>query len=267
MRLPLGIAAIALALLAPAWAGSEFDIPDRDSGALAAAIAAANRSTVPQRIRLAPGGLYTFDGAQHPVALPAITGRIEIDGRGAEIRRYGRGPLTLLEVDAGGSLLLRDLTLAEGNHGALRNRGSLRLDSVRVLDSDGEGLRAVVLNHGRLEAVDSEFAFNRVDGAGRDAGTVVNHGELHLLRTRFEGNRLSRRWPSLAAAAAVLNHGSLHVDGVEFVANGIDDGFGGLGADAVLNLDGGRVSGPLPAGALVEEVPLVAQRPRGGGVR
>jgi hypothetical protein len=260
MRTPSPLlAALALALTAPALA-ADVDIGNRDPDGLAAAMQVANDTPGEHRIRLAAGGLYTLDGAPGGRRLPVVTGRLVIDGRGAEIRRYGKGPLTLIEVADGAELTLANLTLAEGNHGALRNFGQLALQSVRIVDSSGEGLRGVVVNHGSLRAEDSLFAWNRVDGAGRDAGTVINHGDLQLLRSRIEGNRVSRRWPSLAVAGAVLNHGRLAIEDCDIIDNAIDDDFGGLAADGVLNLDTGSVDGQLAPGLVRQErAPLAAR--------
>ena len=235
------------------------DLPDRDGRALAAAIEAANARPGSAPIRLAAGGLYTFDGAAGTAALPTITGEVVIEGRGAEIRRYGKGPISLFEVAPGGRLTLRELTLAEGNLGAIRNHGTLILQRVQVVDCAGDGMRGVLVNFGTLLASDSLVAFNRVDGIGRDAGTLVNHGEMTLARTRIEHNRISRRWPAPAVAGAVLNRGLLRVEDLQLADNGIDDRHDGPAAEAILNLDGGRVVGQLAPGQLVEERQLVAR--------
>jgi hypothetical protein len=260
MRLPVFTASLlALALATPSHA-SDIHVPNRDPDALAAAMRLANAQPGSHRITLAPGGLYTLDAAPGGHTLPVVTGTLVIDGQGAEIRRYGKGPLTLVEVAEGARLTLIDVTLAEGNHGALRNLGHVDLQSVRIVDSSGEGMRGVVVNHGSLRVEDSLFAWNSVAGAGRDAGTVVNHGEMHLLRSRIEGNRVSRRWPSLAIAAAVLNHGRVSIEDSDFVDNAVDDDFGGLATHGVLNLDSGRVDGEIAPGLVEQERPPLAAR-------
>jgi hypothetical protein len=236
--------ALLLCSCATSLAAREITLANRDSAGLIAAIEAANADRGITRIQLAAGGLYTLAA---PVAggagLPRIHATLQIDGRGAEIRRYGRDPMLLLDVAPDADLTLRDLTLAEGNLGVIRNRGRLRLENVAVLDSSGEGLRGALVNHGLLEADGSLFGWNQVQDAGRDAATLINHGVMRLRRCRFEGNQLSRRHPSLAAAGAVLNHGRLWLDEVEFVGNEVDDGFGGLASSGVLNLDSGEVLG------------------------
>lgn len=230
--------------LVPTALGRELQVANRDSAGLVAAIERANTDPTIEAIHLAAGGLYTLSLPQTGrLGLPSVQGRLLIDGHGAEIRRYGRAPMTLIDVAPAADLVLRDLTLAEGNRGALRNRGRLRLEQVAVVDSNGDGLRGVVINHGLLEASDSLFGWNDVHDAGRDAATLINHGVLRLRRCRFEGNLLSRRYPTLAAAGAVLNHGRLWLDDVAFVDNEVIDPYGGLASASVVNLDSGEVSG------------------------
>lgn len=225
-------------------AAAEFHVANRDSAGLAAAIEAASQQPGIHRIVLAEGGIYTIDDARPgALGMPSLGGRIEIDGRGAEIRRYCDAGLTLLEVASRGEVTLRNLTLAEGSLGAIRNFGRLMLDDVRVTDNAGEAARAIIVNHGELRLEDSLIGYNEIHGAGRDAGTVLNFGHLEVVDTRFEGNSLSRRYPSLAAAGAVLNHGELYLGGLRVEDNRIIDEWDGLATPAILNLDGGRVEG------------------------
>jgi hypothetical protein len=237
-------ACLSLALACLPAAAAEFHIANRDSDGLSAAIEAANRQPGIHRIVLAEGGIYTLDAARPgALGLPSLRGRIEIDGRGAEIRRYSDASLTLLEVASSGEATLRNLTLAEGSLGAVRNFGRLMLDRVQVTDNAGEAARAIIVNHGQLRLDGSLIGYNAIHGAGRDAGTVLNFGLLEIVDTRFEANSLSRRYPSLAAAGAVLNHGELRLGGLAVEGNRIIDEWDGLATPAILNLDGGTVEG------------------------
>ncbi len=235
---------LTLALAALPASAAEFHVANRDTAGLVAAIEAASQQAGIHRIVLAEGGLYTIEAAgPGALGLPSVRGRIEIDGRGAEIRCYCDASLTLLEVAATGQATLRDLTLAEGTLGAVRNFGRLMLDRVQVTDNAGEAARAIIVNHGELRLDGSLIGYNEIHGAGRDAGTVLNFGHLEVVDTRFEGNSLSRRYPSLAAAGAVLNHGELRLGGLQVEDNRIVDEWNGLATPAILNLDGGRVEG------------------------
>jgi len=256
LRLPLLCMWIVLlpGLSAAAAADDTIRIADRDTAALIRAIEQANLATGPTRIALAAGGLYTLDAAQPgQLGLPAIRGRLAIDGHGAEIRRYSPASMTLLEIAPGADVELSRLTLAEGSLGAIRNRGRLRLQSVVVSDSTGEALRGIVVNHGDMQASDSVFAWNRVEAGGRDIGTIINHGRLELRRSSITDNRLSRQFGTLAAAGAVLNFGALRLDDVDVGRNAIDDELGGLAYPAVVNLDSGRINGTVIPGQVFEE--------------
>jgi len=237
---------LALALLSAGTTASATDlvIGNRDTAALRSAIAtAAADPDQPYRIVLATGGIYTLsDTLPGRLGLPPLAGKVTIDGRGAEIRRYSDRAMTLLRVDAGATVSLANLTLAEGNLGAIRNLGKLTLDHVKVTDNSGEGARGIIVNHGSLLVRDTEISHNEVHGSGRDAGTLVNFGELTLSHTLIARNSLSRRYPSLATAT-VLNHGQLTLADSNFTDNSVIDEFGGLISTAVLNLMGGRVEG------------------------
>ncbi len=250
-----------LSLIATSASASatEQHIANRDSQALADAFAAASaRPDLEHKIVLAEGGLYTLEQTgPGRLGLPAIRGRLEIDGRGAEIRRYSSGPMTLLQIEAGAKVRLVNLTLAEGNLGAVRNLGDLTLDRVRISDSSGEAARGIIVNHGQMRIEDSELSHNEVHGSGRDAGTVLNYGRLVMSDTRVVNNSLSRRYPSLATAA-VLNYGWLHLNGSSFEGNTVLDEHGGLSSAAVLNLLGGQVEGDSSRWVSDERIELVA---------
>ena len=139
--------------------------------------------------------------------MPSITGELTIEGNGAEIRSYADGDVALLEVGREGNVTLRDLALAEGSDGAIRNFGTLRLVSTRVLDSTGNRSSSIVLNRGRLQMVDSIVAFNSLDGSERDSGTVLNYGELLLDNARVHDNFVAH------GVNGVLNLGRGRIEG------------------------------------------------------
>ena len=139
--------------------------------------------------------------------MPSITGELTIEGNGAEIRSYADGDVALLEVGREGNVTLRDLALAEGSDGAIRNFGTLRLVSTRVLDSTGNRSSSIVLNRGRLQMEDSIVAFNSLDGSERDSGTVQNYGELLLDNARVHDNFVAH------GVNGVLNLGRGRIEG------------------------------------------------------
>lgn len=83
-------------------------------------------------------------------------------------------------------MTLRDLALAEGSDGAIRNFGTLRLVSTQVLDSTGNRSSSIVLNRGRLQM---ELVKN-----ARMHDNFVAHGVngvLNLGRGSIEGETAS----------------------------------------------------------------------------
>jgi hypothetical protein len=248
-----------------AGCGTRTEVRNLDTRGLIAAIQAANERPGADVIHLAPGGLYMLRDAPRDATtlLPPITDDLRIEGNGAEIRRDADGRRALVEVAPGANVRLQSLTLAEGSDGAIRNYGTLRLDSVRVTDSFGggspHGATAIVLNHGLLEASDSEIAYNLLPTSARDAGTVVNYGELRLRNTAIHDNTTQSGHPGLAAAGAVLNLGTLQVQHASLADNRAEDGeqVDALAFPAVLNLGNGHVEGDLPR-VQVREAGMVA---------
>ena len=234
--------------------GTRTEVRNLDTRGLIAAIRAANARPGNDVIRLAPKGLYTLRWAPRDATtwLPPIGDDLRIEGNGDEIRRDADGRRALVEVAPGANVRLQSLTLAEGSDGAIRNYGTLRLDAVRVTDSFGggspAGATAIVLNHGLLEASDSEIAYNLLPTSARDAGTVVNYGELRLRNTSIHDNTTQSGHPGLAAAGAVLNLGKLQVQHARIADNRAEDGehAEALAFPAVLNLGNGHVEGDLP---------------------
>ena len=234
---------------------TEIEVANNDSNALIQAIRVANANPGKDRIKLAHRGLYVLrDAAEAGLLLPAITGELTIDGDGSEIRSYAAGRVALLQVEQDADVTLRNLSLAEGTNGAIRNFGKLKLEAARIVDSTGTRVSAIVLNHGQMIAQDSELAYNNLEGSERDAGTVLNYGDLRLDNTRIHDNRVQRVHPSQVAAGAVLNMGTLRMRAAHLENNSADDSArnddkpGYLSFAGVLNLGNGRVEGKVPAG-------------------
>lgn len=232
--------------------GNTVDIANNDSAGLVQAIREANARPGHDTLRLARNGFYILANPAEPgLLLPAVQGELTIEGNHAEIRGYSDKPAAILQLDEASDVTIRHLVLAEGNDGALRNYGHLRMNNVAVVDSSVASLPAIVLNHGRLEATDSQIAYNLLLANRRDAGTVLNYGELELERTRIHDNRTVGRSRTLAAAGGILNFGTVKADGLQLEDNELagDDSpllsFGGI-----LNLGNGKVIGTTPEAAV-----------------
>ncbi len=200
---------LACSLALPACACTrETTIADHDGKALVDALAAAQSGTGPHRIILARHGSYVLTSpSETGLLLPSITGELTIEGNGAEIRSYADGAIALLEIGREGNVTLRDLALAEGTDGAIRNFGVLHLISTRVQDSTGNRSSSIVLNHGKLLMEDSTVAFNSLDGDERDSGMVLNYGDLLVDNARVQDNVISH------GVNGVLNLGRGRIEG------------------------------------------------------
>jgi hypothetical protein len=202
-----------LALLASACT-RETTIADHDGQALVAALRAAQAGSGSQRIVLARRGSYVLSApSETGLLLPSITGKLTIEGNGAEIRSYHDGNIALLEVGREGDVTLRNLALAEGSDGAIRNFGNLRLVSTRVFDSTGNRASSIVLNRGRLQLQDSVLAHNSLDGDERDTSIVLNYGELLLDKARVQDNFVAH------GVNGVLNLGRGRIEGDSVAIN------------------------------------------------
>lgn len=253
-----------LGMLAICGCSREIELANNDATGLVDAIRRANSTPGGDTIRLARNGLYILQAEAEPgLLLPAIRGKLRIEGNGAEVRGYTSNRVALVEVAAGSDVLLRQLSLAEGSDGAIRNFGKLKLQSTRVVDSIGTGVSAIVLNHGQLVAEESEFAYNALGSSLRDSGTVLNYGDLRLAGSRIHDNRVEPSRPGTLAAGAVLNMGTLHVKEVRLDNNSTGDltdagRNGAAGVPGVLNLGNGTVQGKLPAGVATDGMELIA---------
>ena len=253
MRPPKALLLIAgLTALAGCSRSIETEIANNDSAGLVEAIRQANARPGHDTIRLARNGLYVLGTpAQAGLLLPPIQGEMTIEGNYAEIRGYSDKPAAILEVEQGAELSIANLVLAEGTDGALRNYGDLRLLKVSIVDSSVAAMPAIVLNHGRIVAEDSDIAYNLLLANRRDAGTVLNYGDLELEQSRIHSNRAVGREPSLASSGGILNFGSVKVDGLLLEDNEVaSDELPNLSFGGILNLGNGRVTGATPIGAV-----------------
>lgn len=237
---------LALLLLAACSPAHATEIPNRDGAALIRAMQEAARSPEPRRILLHPGGLYTLSSTDsNGLALPPIRGRLTIEGRGAEIRSWTHRPMHFIDVQPGGEAVLRDLTLAEASDGAIRNHGRLRLERVVISDSRARGDAPILWNRGEMLLQDSRIDHNLVHAPAGRASLLRNEGVLSLQNSRLHGNRIShtQQWP--LNAAALWNRGALRAEAVSLSDNEVNTLIGAAELPALVNVEGGQLSGEL----------------------
>jgi hypothetical protein len=243
---------LGLATLAGCSKGVEIEVANNDSAALVRAIRLANETPGHHTIRLARNGLYILGGeAEAGLLLPNIRGELSIEGNYAEIRGYSAHPAAILHIEDGARVELQNLVVAEGTDGAIRNYGNLKLENVSIVDSSVRTLPAIVLNHGYIEASDTEIAYNLLLSNRRDAGTVLNYGEMDLESSSIHGNRTIGRDRAVAAAGGVLNFGRITANGLLLEDNELPgDDIPSLSFGGILNLGNGHFSGTTSAGAV-----------------
>lgn len=241
-----------LTTLAGCSRGLDVEIANNDSAGLVKALREANARPGHDTVRLARNGLYILGTPAEPgLLLPSLQGELTIEGNHAELRGYSDKPAAILEVQQQAQVRIANLVLAEGNDGAVRNYGGLRLENVAIVDSSVANMPAIVLNHGRLEAVDSQIAFNLLLANRRDAGTVLNYGDIELERARIHDNRAVGRQPTVAAAGGILNFGRVKTDGLLIADNDLaTEDAPPLSFGGILNLGNGHVTGTAPAEAI-----------------
>src|SRR5262245_58257226 len=134
--------------------------------------------------------------------LPSITGRLTIQGAGADVTILdGGGLVRLLHIAATGRVTLQGLTIQHGQSrgilgsldagGAIFNRGHLTLSETVVRDSVTATrtgpVAGGILNLGTLRILDSRVTHNTTSGVGWGAG-IASQGTLHILRSTIEDN-------------------------------------------------------------------------------
>jgi hypothetical protein len=245
---------VAVAGLSACARDDAIEIPNNDVNSLVAAIRSANSTPGHQTIRLARNGLYVLSKeAEAGLLLPTVRGDLTIQGNYAEVRGYSGKPAALLQVEDGAAVWLENMALAEGTDGAVRNFGNLTLQHVAIVDSSVHQASAIVLNHGRIEASDSEIAYNLLLANSRDCGTVLNFGEIELTTTRIHDNRALGRYPTTAVAGGILNFGSVQADGLMLEDNQLpDEELPSLNFGGILNLGNGRFVGSTSADSVRE---------------
>lgn len=181
------------------------DGPDGGVVALALAIGAANDFPNPTTITLAKNGTYVLTGA-----LPNITSKITINGRGSTID--GADTYQVFSVGAGGGdLTLKDLTVTGGSAsdgGGIWNQGALTLqDSTISGNSAGEDGGGIFNYDGTVSIRNSTISGNTAAFVG-GGGLFNSGGTVDIDRSIIDGNMAPN-------GAAIFNSGSsaiLHID-------------------------------------------------------
>ncbi len=147
-------------------------------------------------------GIITLVGSE----LPPIEADVTIDGSGQDVTVDGAGSFRVLEVNAGASLMLKNLTIANGtasdSGGAINNNGALVVvNTMFTGNSSIPGLGGAIASNGSLTIQNSNFSGNSApNGGGAAVFIFPSSGSPTTINDSwFSGNT------SAAGGAAVLN--------------------------------------------------------------
>lgn len=243
----------ALVLIAPPANAADTDVPC-DASALVAAVAAANASSVPDVLSLAPNCVYRLTAPAVPGGedgLPAIAGTLTVHGNGATIARAADAPRFRL-ISNWGDLSLDHVTLT-GGHAP---------DAVGT-DSYGEGNQGdsggAIQNWGPLTISDSVLTGNAAGAGapGADATATTSAGRGGLggsggAISSYSSSSVPLTITGSTISGNVSGPGGRGGDGIGATA-GARGGSGGFGGGvhtvggAALRISGGLVTGNAAA--------------------
>jgi CSLREA domain-containing protein len=220
VKLTLGLAALACALALPSAvsagvSGTTITVnttADNTGGpgcTLRDAITAANTDAVTGGCT-AGRGADTIDFSVSGqinllTTLPAVAGRLAIEGSDQNITVSGQGAVRVLEVSAGASLTLDGISIADGD---AANAGG-------------------ILNNGTTVVRNSSLSGNFAEDFGNGGGiwNTVG-GKLTVRNCTFSANGASESTPSPPSGGGIYNDGKALVVNSTFADNGADHGGG-----------------------------------------
>jgi hypothetical protein len=218
------------------------------------AVAAANAAAGEQLIVLDKDASYDLTEVDHQNeggnGLPAITGKLRIDGNGATIRRSdaaGTPVFRLLRIDKGGELTLDRLTLRNGSTtrgfdgAAIWNVGRLTLTNCTLESNHSGDDGGAIRSDGILNVADSLIRGNSARwrggvGGGVQTSTQFGSAETLLERTRLENNEA---W---AGGGALWLMGTTRLVDTRLTGNRAGDRGGGILNYGALEMRGATVT-------------------------
>jgi hypothetical protein len=208
------------------------------------AIAAANTCSSGMTVTIPAGSRIVF-GAPPPDAgttpaetiFPAISGRLVIQGNGAELGRLpaaGVPPDRYFFIRPSGDLTISNLSLQGGGGdsgpsfgGAFLNHGALTLQDVDIAASRA-GTGGAIDNRGRLTIRGGRYLDNRASGCDEHGGGAIRNAEGAVATIAGSGFTANQ-----GCGGAIYNQGRIDVTGASFA-----DNRGGSGDDNTYNHGG-----------------------------
>jgi hypothetical protein len=194
---------------------------DSGSGSLRQAITDANTTTGTHTITFSIGGMIPLGSP-----LPAIpSGKtITIDGVGQSVTISGNSTVRVIEVNAGATLYLRNLTVTQGSSssgGGANNIGTLNVANCTFSTNSSTTGGGGISNSGTLTVTSSTFSGNT---ASVEGGAIQNNsgGTATVVNSTFSGN-------SALYGGGISNSGTLNVTNNTFSGNTVSGGGSGAG--------------------------------------
>ncbi|MFI9641509.1 right-handed parallel beta-helix repeat-containing protein [Micromonospora sp. NPDC051925] len=204
-------------------------------------------------LKLARDCTYTLTAFSGPNGLPPITQPIEIVGEHSTlVRAANAASFRFFEVDNGGELTLRDVTLkggqanyggalwvrgggraeivdstlvnntAQTTGGAIQNEGTVSLHNSSVERNNAGLTGGAVHSGGRLEIGDSRITYNNAGAGGGGINTVA--GSVQIWKSAVTNNRAILGGAGIGSTGGIIS--LTHVEVADNVAGGAGGGIG-----------------------------------------
>jgi hypothetical protein len=186
-------------------------------------------------------GAITLGGTQLELSLPSTTATITIDGGAAGITVDANHASRVLEIDAGATVSLSGLTLANGSAfdgGGLNNGGMLMVSNSTFSGNSASDAGGGLYNDGTgtLTVSNSTFSANLAQGVGGGGG-LENWGTLTVSNSTFAANSTSN------SGGGLYNAGTLMVSNCTLSGNSAQNVGGGLFNGGTLTVNASTLSG------------------------
>ncbi|PZF98459.1 hypothetical protein C1I99_13330 [Micromonospora deserti] len=222
--------------------------------------------------KLAKDCTYKFTEQTDQNAFPVIDEEIKILGNGAKLVHEGTELFRFFEVNSGGDLTLKDLTLsggqvsgpppAEGQGGALlvQEGGKAHLKKVtlvhnRATATGNGGNGGAIANFGYVTLEDSVAKDNhaRSTGTGGNGGAIYNEGELKVHNSLLEKNTATTNAEGTGGtggAIANFNDGIVTIAYSQIIKNLASNDGGGINSedDTRLTVNRTKIAGNTAGG-------------------
>ncbi len=195
------------------------------AGSLRQAIIEANAAAGADTITFSVSGTILLDST-----LPHITDAdgLTMDGTGKTVIISGKHAVQVAEVDAGASLTLNNLTIADGEYtvggGIVNNAGTLTITNSTFSGNSATNVGGGIVNNaGTLTITNSTFSGNSATNGGGGIFSSGAAGTVAITNSTFSGNSTSGQGGGIH-----ISQGALAITNSTFTLNTASDAGGGI---------------------------------------